>query len=519
MFRIQLETQTGGTIGKMNLSRRLFLIRSAAFASTVYAAPNFKKYPFTLGVMSGEPAPDGFVLWTRLAPDLLHGGGMDNASMEVEWTVAEDRGMKRVVKKGKAIAAPALGHSVHVGVAGLKSQRPYWYRFKAGKEVSPVGRAITAPNPGEKQDKLKFAFASCQHWEAGLWTAYQHMLEDDPELVVHLGDYIYEGATKDTGVRKHNSAEIVSLADYRNRHALYKSDPAIQKMHAHCPWIVTWDDHEVDNNYAGDIPEDKQTRQEFLERRANAYQAYYEHMPLHPSSLPQGTKMQLYRKLQYGDLAEFTVLDTRQYRTDQPCGDGNKAPCPAVFDTNATILGQAQEAWLHQTLDKSQAKWNIIANQVMMARIDQKAGQEESLSMDQWSGYEVSRNRMMEFLRDRKPNNPIVITGDIHSNWVNDLKVNWKDENSPVVGSEFVGTSISSGGDGADQRATTKDTYRENPHLKMFNGQRGYVLMSLNGERCRADYRILPFVTKPGSPVKTHSSWVVENSRRGVRKA
>jgi alkaline phosphatase D len=502
----------------MNLSRRLFLLRGAALASTLYAAPSFKKYPFSLGVMSGEPSPDGFVLWTRLAPDPLNGGGMENASVEVEWQIAEDDNMKRVVKKGKATAAPTLGHSVHVSVSGLQSQRPYFYQFKAGKEVSPVGRTMTAPRPGASQAQLKFAVASCQHWEAGFWTAYQHMLADDPDLVVHLGDYIYEGPVRETGVRKHNSAEIVTLSDYRNRHALYKTDPFIQKMHMRCPWILTWDDHEVDNNYAGDVPEDKQTREAFLERRASAYQAYYEHMPLHFSSLPQGTKMQLYRRVRFGDLAEFTVLDTRQYRTDQPCGDGNKATCEGTFDPKGTILGDAQEAWLKQSLDKSRAKWNIIANQVQMARIDLKPGPEETLSMDQWSGYEVCRNRMMKFLEERKPTNPIVITGDIHSNWVSDLKVDWKNEKEPAVATEFTGTSISSGGDGTDERPTTQDVYRENPHLKMFNGQRGYVMITLNAEQCRADYRVLPFVTKPGAPVRTHSSWVVENNKRGVRK-
>lgn len=502
----------------MDFTRRLFLIRSAALASTLYAAPSFTKYPFSLGVMSGDPSPDGFVMWTRLAPDPLNGGGMDNTAIELEWLIAEDEGMKRIVKSGKAVAAPALAHSVHVAVSGLASQRPFWYQFKAGKEVSPVGRAMTAPRHGAAQPQLKFAVASCQNWEAGLWTAYDHMLADNPDLVVHLGDYIYEGAAKDTGVRKHNSAEIVTLSDYRNRHALYKSDPAIQKMHAHCPWIVTWDDHEVDNNYAGDVPEDQQSRQEFLERRASAYQAYYEHMPLRLSSLPQGTKMQMYRRVSFGSLAEFTVLDTRQYRTDQPCGDGTKAPCEGVFDPKATILGDTQEAWLKDSLDKSRARWNIIANQVLMARIDLKPGSEEALSMDQWSGYEVCRNRMMQFLQERKPANPIVITGDIHSNWVSDLKVDWKDEKTPAVGTEFTGTSISSGGDGTDERPTTQDCYRENPHLKMFNGQRGYVMITLNAAQCRADYRVVPFVTKPGAPIGTHSRWVVENNRRGVQK-
>jgi alkaline phosphatase D len=502
----------------MSITRRVFLLQSAALASITYAAPKFKQYPFSLGVMSGDPAPDGFVLWTRLAPDPLHGGGMEPTPVEVEWAVAEDESMRHIVRKGKTVAAPALAHSVHVEVTGLKPQRPYWYRFKAGAEVSPIARALTAPKPGDSPAQLRMAFASCQHWEAGLWTAYEHMAADQPDLVVHLGDYIYEGPARENLVRKHNSPEIKTLADYRNRHALYKSDPVIRKVHLQSPWIVTWDDHEVQDNYAGEIPKDQQPHAAFMERRANAYQAYYEHMPLRTSALPQGSRAQMYRRLPYGSLAQFTVLDTRQYRTDQPCGDGTKAPCPEVYDPKATILGDAQEAWLKDTLDTSRARWNIVANQVLMARIDRKPGPEEAVSMDQWSGYEVCRDRVLRFLADRKPSNPIVITGDIHSNWVADLKVDWKDERSPVVASEFVGTSISSGGDGADEQPTTPDWYRENPHLKMYNSRRGYVMLTLTEAQCRADYRIVPYVTKPGAPIQTHSSWIVEDGRRGVQK-
>jgi alkaline phosphatase D len=476
-------------------------------------------YPFTLGVMSGDPSPNGFVIWTRIAPDPLQGGGMPPQAVEVEWSVAEDEGMRRIVKRGKAAASPQLGHSVHVEVSGLAAQRPYWYRFKAGSEVSPIGRAITAPRTGEVPAQLKFAVASCQNWENGLWTAYEHMLADSPEVVVHLGDYIYEGGIGANGVRKHNSAEIKSLSDYRNRYALYRSDAAIQKMHAHCPWIVTWDDHEVNNDYAGEFPADGQSRQAFLERRANAYQAYYEHMPLRLSSLPKGSQLQLYRTVPFGSLAQFSVLDTRQYRTDQPCGGRTIAPCEGVFDPAATILGDAQEAWLKESLDKSPARWNIVANQVLMARIDRAPGPQETVSTDQWSGYEACRDRMMRFLADRKPANPIVVTGDIHSSWVSDLKVQWKDEKAPAVGSEFIGTSISSGGDGSEEQAQTAAWYSENPHLKMYNNRRGYMLLTLDQAQCRTEYRTVEYVTKPGAPIRTQSSWIVENGRRGVQKA
>jgi alkaline phosphatase D len=236
------------------------------------------------------------------------------------------------------------------------------------------------------------------------------------------------------------------------------------------------------------------------------------------SQLPQGSKMQLYRSVPFGNLVQFAMVDTRQFRTDQPCGDGTKPICEAVHDTKGTMMGEVQESWLKGTLDKSQATWNIIGNQVLMARIDMKPGPDETLSMDSWSGYEKCQERLMKFLAERKPSNPIVITGDIHSNWVNDLKVDWKNEKAAVVGTEFVGTSISSGGDGVDERPTTQDVYRENQHLKMFNGRRGYVTLTLTPERCQADYRIMPYVTKPDAPIRTHSSWMLENGRRGVVK-
>ena len=469
--------------------------------------------------MSGDPTADGFVLWTRLAPDPLAGGGMTNDSVEVEWRIAGDDSMRGVVKTGKSVAAAALAHSVHVEVNGLEPERSYWYQFKVGKELSPIGRAVTAPKPGTQQERLKFAFASCQHWESGHWTAYKHMLAEDPEFVVFLGDYIYESAPGKNAVRRHNSQKIVSLADYRNRHALYKTDASLQKMHQHCPWIMTWDDHEVCDNYSGDVPKEGATSSAFLARRANAYQAYYEHMPLRLTAQPHGPQMQMYRSLSYGDLVQFSVLDTRQYRTGQPCGGPFKSPCPGVYEPSATITGDRQEAWLKQSLDRSPAKWNIIANQVQMARVDLKPGPDEQLVMDVWNGYDASRDRFMKFLQERKPSNPIVITGDIHSNWVSDLKTDWKDEHSPVVGTEFTGTSISSAGDGVDEQKGTPEWYRENAHLKMFNGRRGYVMMTLTAAQCRADYRTLPYVSKPDAPVKAHSSWIVENNKLGVCKA
>src|SRR5262245_52301164 len=513
----------------MSPDRRAFLKGVAALAATAsitrprvswaQARPRFADHPFKLGVASGDPLPDGMVLWTRLAPDPLNGGGMPPQAVTVKWEVATDERMKEVVLRGSAVASPELGHSVHVEAQGLKPGQWYWYRFTAGDAVSPVGRARTAPAINARLDRLRFAFASCQHFETGFFTAYRHMADEQLDLVVHLGDYIYEGAPVAGRPRQHNGPEIISLEDYRNRYALYKSDPDLKLAHAAFPWVVTWDDHEVDNNYAGDVPEDKQSRQAFLERRTHAYQAYYEHMPLRRSSLPRGPGMRLYRRLRFGDLAEFNVLDTRQYRADQPCGDGNKPLCPEALDPRATMMGAEQERWLFNNLDRSKALWNVIAQQVMVARYDSAPGPELRLSMDKWAAYPAALDRFMKFLHERKPSNPIVLTGDIHSNWVADLKADFNDPNSAIVGTEFVGTSISTGGDGMDIRPDVERQMAENPHIKFYNGRRGYVRCDITPQHWQTDYRIVAAVTKPDEPISTRASFVVEKEKAGAVKA
>jgi alkaline phosphatase D len=343
------------------------------------------------------------------------------------------------------------------------------------------------------------------------------MVDEDLDLIVHLGDYIYEREGIPGRARQHTGGKLITLNDYRNRYALYRQDGDLQKAHAQFPWIVTWDDHELENNYANDKSENGIAREQFLEQRANAYQAYYEHMPLRRSSMPRGSGMQLYRRLAFGDLAEFSVLDTRQYRTDQPCDDGNKPQCPAALAPEGTILGSQQERWLLDGLSRSRRRWNIIAQQVMMAKVDRRAGPDQAYAMDQWSGYEMARRRVIDFLHKRRPSNPVVITGDIHSNWAADLKVDFSNPKSATAGTEFVGTSISSGGDGADSNPAVDAYLPENPHVHFYNNQRGYVRCVLTRERWQTDYRIVPFVTKPGAGVRTRASYVVENGRAGVQ--
>ncbi len=512
-----------------HLKRREFLRRSSAIVGASLLAPYagwarndalyFANDPFSLGIASGDPWPDSVVLWTRLAPDPLHGGGMPAQNVSVRWEVATDERMQNVVAKGRETARPESGHSVHVEVRGLQPARWYWYRFTVDAGSSPIGRTRTAPASNAKNDRMNFAFVSCQHYETGYYTAYKHLAADDLELVFHLGDYIYEGSPVADRVRKHNSPEIKTIEDYRNRYALYKSDPLLQQAHANFPWAVVWDDHEVDNNYAGLTPEDKQTPEEFARRRAAAYQVYYEHMPLRRSVLKRGANVQIYRHLNFGNLASVYLLDTRQYRTNQPCDDGNKPACPESLDPRQTILGDEQERWLQRGLSQSKGRWNILAQQVMVGAMDSTAGPTQTFPMDQWNGYAAARKRLLEFLRDRKPSNPVVLTGDIHTNWVNDLKPEFYREDSPVVATEFVGTSITSGGDGSDVRPNTATVLAENPHIKFFNAQRGYVRCSLTPERWQSDYRVVAEVSKPNAAVKTRASFVVENGKAGAQRA
>jgi alkaline phosphatase D len=511
------------------VSRRAFLATTSLAAAAVWSArafgavkryPRLPDHPFQLGVASGDPAPDSFVLWTRLAPKPLEGGGMPTEPVEVSWQVADDEAMTKVVREGKTVATPDWAHSVHVEVDGLSPDRWYFYRFKVGNEVSPLGRARTTPAVDAMPSELKFAFASCQHFETGYYTAYEHMLKDDLDLVIHLGDYIYEGRGRENLIRKHVGAEITKLEHYRTRHAQYKTDPALQAMHAATPWLVTWDDHEVDNNYANDISEEKDVSTEaMLKRRARAYQAYYEHMPLRIASLPQGPNMQLYRRVPYGRLADFFVLDTRQYRTDQPCGDGNKPQCEEALSENGMLLGEAQRNWLCEGLAGTPSTWKVLAQQVMFARVDRKRGEEVAYSMDQWPGYEADRRRLLKHLYDRKIDNSVVLTGDIHTNWANELIADFDNLDSKPLASEFVCTSISSGGDGEKEPKGLAELYAENPFVKYHNAERGYVRCRVAPGQWQSDFQMVEYVTRPGAPIHTRASFVVESGDASVKPA
>ena len=461
---------------------------------------------FALGVASGDPSYDGVVLWTRLtrdplAPDGL--GGMPSRAVPVDWEVASDEAMRHVVRRGTTVALPRAAHAVHVEVTGLRPGAEHFYRFRAGTGVSAVGRTVTTPLPGAFGGPLAMGIVSCADWGAGYFTAYRRLAEDQPDLVLHLGDYIYENNRG--SVRPHQpDRPCVSLADYRVRHAQARTDPDLQAAHLVAPWSVVWDDHDVQNNYAGLSPAVREPG--FAARRAAAYQAYYEHLPVRHG--------RMYRRVRWGSLATFHLLDTRQYRDNQACGDGVRL-CLAAAAPHRTITGARQEAWLERGLAASTSRWDLIVQQVFFAVRDLVPGPAVGYSMDAWDGYAASRERVLDtFVRDRV-RNPVVLTGDVHKHFANDVARGPDPEGRPVA-SELVTTSVSSTGDGRDLPPDVAALLAENPHIKFVNGQRGYIRARLEPGLLTADFRVLPYVSRPGAPVSTRATYVVEDGHPGV---
>jgi alkaline phosphatase D len=484
------------------------------------AQPGFTRYPFTLGVASGDPWPDSVVLWTRLAPEPLEGGGMPMARIEVGWEIASDSAFRTIERKGVAIARPELGHSVHVEAEGLRPDREYWYRFRAGTEISPVGRTKTAPAAGSPVDRLRFGVVGCSHYETGYFTAYRRIAEERFDFVLHTGDYIYEdradGGRNPAVVRQHHSQEIFTLVDYRNRYAQYKSDRDLLAAHASAPFIVTPDDHEVDNDYAGPADERDTPPEVFLLRRAAAYQAYYEAMPLRRAALPSGPGMRLYRRLQFGSLIDMSVLDTRQFRSDQACTGMPTSECTAAAAPDRTMLGTEQEKWLFEGLPSARATWTVLGQQVPTFARDAVATNPQSrFSMDKWDGYTAARDRLYARLKETKAPNPIVLSGDVHVHYGADLKLDYRDPRSETIGVEFTNTSVSSSGDGAEVSAGWEPIRRDNPHIKYHSARRGYVACTATPSSMRAEFKVLDKVSVPDLPTRIGGALVVEAGRPG----
>lgn len=491
-------------------------IASATATDEEEQTGRFDSDPFTLGVASGDPLPSAVVIWTRLAPEPLEkDGGLPDRHIPVNWKVATDEELHNVVKSGAAHARPENAHSIHVDVQGLEPRTEYYYQFRAGQATSPIGQTKTAPTPSTSVDEFNFGFTSCQRYVAGHYTSHKHLAEEDLDVVFHLGDYIYEDDGQGTLGRGHEPPrECQTLADYRIRYAQYKSDPNLKAAHAAFPWIVTWDDHEVVNNYADEI--DGAPPEEFLERRAAAYKAYWEHQPLRRSRMPNGPNLSLYRRLAFGSIAEFNVLDTRQYRDDQP-GSIDEA-----HDPERTILGDEQEQWLLEGLDSSSSRWNILANQIpFTARdTDLDPNEVEFGNGEKWDGYRADRQTLLDFMAEHSNLNPVVITGDVHNNAVYNLKADFHDPESETVGTEYVGTSVSSLGD-TYGRPTFGESFesRENtPWRKFWNNNRGYVRCKLTPDEWRTDFRVVSTVETPPASISTIASFVTEEGTPGAKQ-
>ncbi|GIH93637.1 alkaline phosphatase D family protein [Planobispora siamensis] len=509
---------------EQNLSRRVFLSAAASAGGLLLTgashAPavrsrSLAQDPFALGVASGDPSHDGVVLWTRLAPEPLglNGrGGMPSRDVEVRWQLASDEGFTKVVRSGVETARWRQAHSVHVELEGLEPGREYFYRFRAEGHLSPAGRTRTAPARDSATSPLSFAVAACAHYEHGYYTAYRRLAEQEPDLVVHLGDYMYEYAPQGYvaiggGVRQHTPGKCETLADYRMRHAQYRSDPDLQAAHAAAPWLVAFDDHEIENNWAAGVSSTGAPA--FARRRANAFRAYYENMPLRRSSVPGGTSIRVHRRVDWGPLARFHLLDTRQFRDDQACEDGLRAGCDDRLAAERTLLGEDQRRWLLDGLAASGARWNLIGQQIMMAQRDHRTGPGTEVNMDSWDGYAAERTRLLTGLRDSGAANPVVLTGDAHMHHAADLMLDFDDPDSPRVAVELVTSSVASDGDGYRDESRVAELTAENRHISYLDQRRGYIMCRLTTEELRADFRVLDYISRRGAPAKTGARFTV----------
>ena len=506
------------------------------------AQVRFASPPFHLGAPPVAPAPDGFVIWTRLAPEPLESGYLGQTIFEVAWEIAEDAAFSRIVKQGSAWARPHLAHSVHVEVVGLAPGREYLYRFRLGRYESAVGRAITCPAADAAPESLRFAFASCAHYEQGFFSAYRAMAADRPDLVLMLGDYIYEDSWGDRRVRQFVTPEAVTLEDYRRRYTQYRTDPDLQAAHAACPWLVTWDDHEVDNDYVGLTSEHElcggeAVREAFPARRAAAYQAWYEHMPVRPSRLGPGMAVRIYGSVDWGRLARFYVLDTRQYRSVQVCPavptaercdfaksrkilfggagganfiDPNAPDCKAALaDESRTVLGDAQENWLDGALEESTAAWNLLTQNVMVMTVAEGSAESPRHYSDAWAGYPPARERLFAALARHRTANPVVLTGDIHSFWVNELA----NAAGRPVGVELVTSSI------ATSTYDKSAVLPLNPGARFHDGlHNGYVRCELTRETLRADIVAIADREDPASGASLAASFEVRSGDLHARR-
>lgn len=491
----------------------------------LFAAINHSSL-FSLGVASGEPHPHGFTLWTRL---------FDSSSqMElpktviVNWELSKDQNFKSIVQRGNSIAQDTWGHSVHIDVVGLESSKNYWYRFNALGQQSMVGRTRTAPSL-DALEPLNFVITSCQRWDQGHYAAWKHIAQEEPDLILFLGDYIYEYGPIEGRVRMHEGPRVTTLEQYRSRYAQYKSDPSLQAAHAIAPWMTVWDDHEVDDDYAGLQGADLQS--DFLRQRNDAYQAYWENMPLPASMQPKMVngqlQIQIYRRTNWGKLASLHFIDDRQYRDPQVCpkpfkGGSNvvkASECLELQNPHRTLLGREQENWLYQGWDLDKP-WNLLAQQTLMAPLNWGNPVAPDLGTywtDGWDGYPFARSRLLDSIAQSGVKGVVTLGGDVHAHFVSDLKSNFNDPNSNTLATEFCGTSISSFGLDNSLLQKVKPL---NPHLQYARSdQRGYISFSVTAKLLTAKLMALHNVNDPDSTIETAATYAVDPLKAGAHTA
>ena len=510
-------------------TRRLILIGGvAAVAANWGHLPKALRpgaYPFRLGVASGDPLTTGFIIWTRLAPrPEEQRGGMPSEPVAVDWEVASDDAFRTVVARGRATAFPELAHSVHVDVQGLQPGGHYWYRFASMGEQSETGKAQTLPDPRSHVARVRFAALGCQHYETGYYTALRHAAEEELDFIYHFGDYIYE---YDVGIgmevfrqpaaliRRYRGGAPSTLEDYRQRYAQTKESLSLQKAHASTTWFCTYDDHEVQNNWVSDHDQGGSPPDMFLLRRNAALQAWYEHMPVRDMPpIVSGRPPDCRRHAQWGGLLNAHFLNTRLYRSDQPCGDGPKPLCPETRAPALQVLGKTQEEWLADGLKASPCTWDLIAQQIMVAPVNFLSDDGDArYNKDSWAAYETARNRLFDMIEARPSGNAMIVTGDMHENWACDLI-----HKERVIASEIVSTSITSDGDGSVMQVGRDKVMKANPFVKWTNSRRGYVVSEVTPDAWVSHYRVMDAVTTRNMPAYTAASWGVGVGERGLRR-
>ena len=512
------------------LSRNALALALAPWLQTV--APTsmaqtpraWRHNPFALGVASGRPLYDAIILWTRL---LIHEDdrlSVDNDAVTVTVEVFSDAELKRRVYVGEVTTHAQRGHAVHAPVRALQPDREYWYRFRQGNATSMVGHTRTLPGPNADTKSLRIALASCQHYEQGQYVAHQEIASQPLDFVLFVGDYIYESSNPQYAIRSHGSEEPKTLAQYRQRYELYKSDPALQAAHAAHPWVLMWDDHEVVNDYANDQDRRYTPPSEFLQRRAAAYQAYFEHQPLWLGpDAKQPADLRLYDQFVWGKLAEIWTLDCRQYRSPQACRDPLRGggrmvmQCEELDSPERTMLGGVQERWFDQGFRRSTRTWKLLAQTTQISSSSVSTPVGRSTWNDAWDGYPEARRRLLQTIVDAKQSNVVTLGGDVHMNVAAQLRLQPNDANSPIVASEIVTTSITSRGMGEKVLAVIRDNNPDLLHARA--DERGYTLVQVTPEQVRCDFRTTAFPAGSAPGFKTQASFVVERGVAGIKPA